>query len=101
MVSRPEQAARTGFENDKKCLAVKKVNLGLIARMTTKQLNKLTTALAVEGIIDPNIALFIASIPAFASSYADLQSHVTNIQTLWQAQAQKPAALPRTNGRRA
>ena len=60
--------------------------------MTTKQLNKLTTALAVEGICDANTVI-IATIPAFASSYADVQSHVTNIQTLWQAQAQNTAGI--------
>ncbi len=60
--------------------------------MTTKQLNKLTTALALEGICDPN-AVIIATIPAFATSDADLQSHVTNIQTLWQAQAQNTSGI--------
>lgn len=60
--------------------------------MTTKQLNKLTTALALEGICDPNTVI-IATIPAFASSYADLQSHVTNIQALWQAQAQNTSGI--------
>jgi hypothetical protein len=60
--------------------------------MLTKQLNKLTTALALEGIIDPNAAL-IATVPAFASSYADAQSHVTNIQVLWQAQASNTTGI--------
>jgi len=60
--------------------------------MTTKQLNKLTTALAVEGICDANTTV-IATIPAFAASYADAQSHVTNIQTLWQAQAQNTKGI--------
>ena len=60
--------------------------------MTTKQLNKLTTALAVEGICDANTVI-IATVPAFAASYADVQSHVTNIQTLWQAQAQNTRGI--------
>ena len=60
--------------------------------MTTKQLNKLTTALAVEGICDANTTI-IATVPAFAASYADVQSHVTNIQTLWQAQAQNTKGI--------
>jgi hypothetical protein len=60
--------------------------------VTTKQLNKLTTALALEGICDPN-AVLIATIPAFAGAYADLQSHVTNIQVLWQAQAQNTSGI--------
>ncbi len=60
--------------------------------MTTRQLNKLTTALAVEGICDPN-AVVIATVPAFAASYADAQSHVTNIQTLWLAQAQNTKGI--------
>jgi hypothetical protein len=66
--------------------------IGSIASMTNKQLNKLTTALALEGICDPN-SVIIATIPAFASSYADAQSHVTNIQSLWLAQAQNTSGI--------
>jgi len=55
--------------------------------MNTKQLNTLTTALAVEGICDANSAI-LNLIPAFASSYAEAQTHVSNIQLLWQQQAQ-------------
>lgn len=60
--------------------------------MTNKQLNKLTTALAVEGICDANTTI-LSTVPAFASAYADTQSHVTNIQTLWQAQAQNTSGI--------
>jgi hypothetical protein len=60
--------------------------------VTTKQLNKLTGALAVEGICDPNSVILI-TIPAFASTYADVQAHVTNIQVLWQAQAQNTSGI--------
>jgi hypothetical protein len=66
--------------------------IGSIASMTNKQLNKLTTALALEGICDPN-SVIIATIPAFASSYANAQSHVTNIQSLWLAQAQNTSGI--------
>ena len=60
--------------------------------MTTKQLNKLTSGLAVEGICDATTVI-LTTIPAFAHAYADLQSHINNIQTLWQQQAQDTSGI--------
>jgi hypothetical protein len=55
--------------------------------MKTKQLNKLTMYLAVEGICDASPTVWQA-VPAFADAYADLKTHVTNIQTFAQSQTQ-------------
>ncbi len=55
--------------------------------MTTKQFNKLTMYLAVEGICDPAKTVWL-TLQAFADAYTDLQTRVTNIQTLAQNQTQ-------------
>ena len=55
--------------------------------MNTKQLNKLTMTLAVEGICDANSPIW-QPLQAFADAYADLKTRVTNIQALGQSQAQ-------------
>jgi hypothetical protein len=55
--------------------------------MNTKQLNKLTMYLAVEGICDASTTT-VQSVPAFAEAYADLQTRVTNIQVFSQNQTQ-------------
>jgi hypothetical protein len=62
--------------------------------MTTKQLNKLTMSLASEDICDAN-AILLPSVPAFADAYADVQSHVTNIQTFSQNQSQDITGIAR------
>jgi len=53
--------------------------------MTTKQLNKLTMYLAVEGICDGTPSAW-QSLQAFADAYTDLKTRVTNIQTFAQSQ---------------
>jgi hypothetical protein len=60
--------------------------------MKTKQLNKLTMYLAVEGICDDKPAV-VAAVPAFADAYADLQTRVTNIQAFAQSQAQNTTGI--------
>ena len=60
--------------------------------MTRKQLNKLTMALAVEDICDANEVTY-KTVPAFANAYADVKSHVTNIQALSQAQSQDKSGI--------
>ena len=55
--------------------------------MNTKQLNKLTMYLAVEGICDANNTAW-QTLQAFADAYTDLKSHVANIQTFSQSQTQ-------------
>jgi hypothetical protein len=62
--------------------------------MTTKQLNKITISLASEDICDAN-AILLPSVPAFADAYADVQSHVTNIQTFSQNQSQDITGIAR------
>ncbi|MGA2030321.1 MAG: hypothetical protein ABSG87_09650, partial [Verrucomicrobiota bacterium] len=54
--------------------------------MNTKQLNKLTMYLAVEGICDGNTTVW-QPLQGFADAYADLKTHVTGIQTLAQSQS--------------
>jgi hypothetical protein len=55
--------------------------------MKTKQLNKLTMYLAVEGICDANNTVW-QSLVAYASAYADFKNHISNIQTYAQTQTQ-------------
>jgi hypothetical protein len=63
-----------------------------IVRITTKQLNKLTAYLAVEGICDASNAVW-QTLQAFADAYTDLKSHVTNIQTFLQSQTQDVSGI--------
>ena len=60
--------------------------------MTTKQLNKLTMYLAVEGICDATTAIW-QTVQAFADAYTDLKTRVTNIQTFSQSQAQNTTGI--------
>ncbi len=60
--------------------------------MNTKQLNKLTMYLAVEGICDGTPTAW-QSLQAFANAYTDLKLHVTNIQTFSQSQAQDTSGV--------
>jgi hypothetical protein len=60
--------------------------------MNTKQLNKLTMYLAVEGICDGTPTAW-QSLQAFADAYTDLKLHVTNIQTFSQSQAQDTSGV--------
>ena len=60
--------------------------------MNTKQINKLTMALAVEGICDVNPSVW-QSLPAFADAYTDLKARVHNIQALGQSQSQDNSGL--------
>ena len=60
--------------------------------MTTKQLNKLTMYLAVEGICDASPTAW-QPIQAFADAYTDLKTHVTNIQTFSQSQEQNTSGI--------
>ncbi len=55
--------------------------------MNTKQTNKLTMYLAVEGICDGTPTAW-QPIPAFADAYTDLKTRVNNIQTFAQNQEQ-------------
>ena len=60
--------------------------------MNTKQLNKLTMYLAVEGICDGTPTAW-QPIQAFADAYTDLKIHVTNIQTFSQSQEQDTSGI--------
>jgi hypothetical protein len=60
--------------------------------MTTKQLNKLTMYLAVEGICDASPTIW-QSLQAFADAYTGLKTHVTNIQTFSQSQTQDTSGI--------
>jgi hypothetical protein len=60
--------------------------------MTTKQLNKLTMYLAVEGICDGNPTAW-QTLQAFADAYTDLKTRVTNIQTFAQSQTQNTTGV--------
>jgi hypothetical protein len=60
--------------------------------MNTKQLNKLTMYLAVEGICDANPTAW-QTVPAFADAYTDLKTRVTNIQTFSQSQTQNTSGI--------
>ena len=60
--------------------------------MDTKQLNKLTMYLAVEGICDDTTPSW-QTVQAFADAYADLEARVTNIQTFAQSQTQKVTGI--------
>ena len=60
--------------------------------MNTKQLNKLTMYLAVEGICDGTPTAW-QSLQAFADAYTDLKTHVTNIQTFAQNQTQDTSGI--------
>jgi hypothetical protein len=60
--------------------------------MNTKQLNKLTMYLAVEGICDASTTVWQPLAP-FASAYTDLKTHVTNIQTFAQTQTQNNTGI--------
>ena len=60
--------------------------------MNTKQLNKLTMYLAVEGICDGTPTAW-QSLQAFANAYTDLKLHVTSIQTFSQSQAQDTSGV--------
>jgi hypothetical protein len=60
--------------------------------MNTKQLNKLTMYLAVEGICDGTPTAW-QPVQAFADAYADLKIHVTNIQTFSQSQEQDTSGI--------
>jgi len=60
--------------------------------MNTKQLNKLTMYLAVEGICDGTPSAW-QSLQAFADAYTDLKTHVTNIQTFAQSQTQDTSGI--------
>jgi hypothetical protein len=60
--------------------------------MTTKQLNKLTMYLAVEGICDAATAIW-QTVQAFADAYTDLKTRVTNIQTFAQSQTQNTTGV--------
>ena len=60
--------------------------------MTTKKLNKLTMALAVEDVCNGNAAI-LPTVPAFASAYTDAQGHVSNIQVFAQNQEQDVSGI--------
>lgn len=60
--------------------------------MNTKQLNKLTMYLAVEGICDASPAAW-QTLQAFSDAYTDLKTHVTNIQTFSQSQTQDNSGI--------
>jgi len=60
--------------------------------MTTKQFNKLTMYLAVAGICDASKAVW-QTLQAFADSFTDLKTHVTNIQTFAQSQTQDTSGI--------
>jgi hypothetical protein len=60
--------------------------------MNTKQLNKLTMYLAVEGICDGNNNIW-QTLQSFADAYTDLKTHVTNIQTFAQSQSQNNTGI--------
>jgi hypothetical protein len=60
--------------------------------MNTKQLNKLTMYLAVEGICDASTTAW-QPIQAFADAYTDFKGHVTNIQTFAQSQTQDNSGI--------
>lgn len=60
--------------------------------MNTKQLNKLTMYLAVEGICD-GTPLAWQTLQAFSDAYTDFKSHVTNIQTFSQNQTQDTSGI--------
>jgi hypothetical protein len=60
--------------------------------MNTKQLNKLTMQLAVEGICDGTPTPWQPVVP-FAEAYADLKIRVTNIQVFAQNQTQDKSGI--------
>ena len=60
--------------------------------MTTKQFNKLTMYLAVEGICDAANAVW-QNLQAFADAYTDLKTRVTNIQNFAQSQTQDTSGV--------
>lgn len=60
--------------------------------MNTKQLNKLTMYLAVEGICDGAPTAW-QTLQAFADAYTDLKTRVTNIQTYSQSQTQDTSGI--------
>jgi len=60
--------------------------------MNTKQLNKLTMYLAVEGICDASPAVW-QTLQAFADVYTDLKTRVNNIQTFAQSQTQDTSGI--------
>lgn len=60
--------------------------------MNTKQLNKLTMYLAVEGICDANNTVW-QPLQAFADAYTDLKTRVSNIQTFAQSQTQNTTGI--------
>jgi hypothetical protein len=60
--------------------------------MNTKQINKLAMYLAVEGICE-GINNAWQNVPAFAETYADLKTHVNNIQTFAQSQTQDTSGI--------
>ncbi len=70
--------------------------------MNTKQLNKLTMYLAVEGICDAHPSIW-QGLTAFGDTYAEFVACINNIQTLSQSQSQdiKGVALDKKASRKA
>jgi hypothetical protein len=66
--------------------------INLNQTMNTKQLNKLTMYLAVEGICDANPSVW-QILQAFADAYADLKARVADIQTFAQSQTQNHTGI--------
>src|SRR5882724_4572373 len=60
--------------------------------MKTKQLNKLSMYLAVEGICDASPAVW-QTVQAFADAYADFKTRAANIQTFAQSQTQDTGGI--------